>query len=256
MNEAAWIRQCQSSLAKLVASRSPLKPALDAFCTQYQKEFPSPKMHLFFQNIQLKAVIDCRDDSLLRELLPKTTSLNTITLNLLLSYYRQSGQMAECEGILEKAIGRVLVNRASFSTVIAGWAAVGNVEKVAEWYERLLAQCKAEGGPKALQPDIPLLVLVVEVHSFANSFEKADQILEERSQSLFIEWPVWAVLLKGLISKGYVDKARARHSWLVGEYFKDRLCPRMFSDMLECLKGASPQWKATLCKELRALASS
>lgn len=253
MNEAAWIRQCQSSLVKLVAARSPLRPALDALCTQYRKEFPYPKMHLFFQNIQLKAAIDSRDDSLLRELLPKTTSLNTITLNLLLNYYRQSGRMAECEDILEKAIGRVLVNRASFSTVIAGWAAAGNVERVAAWYGRLLAQCRAEGDPKALQPDIALLVLVVEAHSLANSFERADEILEERSQSLFIEWPVWAVLLKGLVSKGCIDKARTRHNWLVAEYFRDRLCPRMFSDILVCLKGTSPQWEASLCRGLRAL---
>lgn len=235
MNETVWIKQCQSQLRSLLASNKPVKPLMSRMHEEYIVLYPKPTMESFFWNIQIKAAIDSKDTTLLTNVMKSTRTMNTITLNLLLEHYRNSGEMQTAESIIDRAIKerKLFLNRTSFVTVISGWADTGNVERMMHWFERLKEYRVVEKMANDLQPNSPLLSRIVSVLTFTNNFDMADKLLEDLQVE--VEWPVWRVLLKGMIRRGRIEKAHSRFEWLVKEYFGDRVNPIMYSDMLNLI---------------------
>lgn len=252
MNEAAWIKQFQSQLRSLLAANKPIRPLMSHMHSEYTALYPKPTMESFFWNIQIKAAVDSKDTTLLASVMKSTQTMNTITFNLVLEHYRNNGEMQTAESILDRAIKerKFFLNRTSFVTIICGWADAGNVERMMHWFERLKEYRVAEKMANDLQPNAPLLSKLVSVLTFTNNFDMADRLLE--GLEVEVEWPVWRVLLKGMIKRGQVDKARSRFEWLVKEYFGERTTPIMYSDMLKLvhLNPRALSWSNQLRQKL------
>ena len=249
IEEAALIRSCQLNLRNLFRTRHPIRPLIEEMRLEYGRLFTKPQMKVYFHNIQIKAAIEAKDEPLLKDLLANgMAGANVITLNMMLHYYVQLGQVEHSEMILRRAIqeGRLFLNLISFSTLICAYGEMGKWEKMLEWCHELKRYRQGQGNPPGLLPNQSLLAKVIHTLSQLGHFEHADGLLEAYEGR--IEWEVWKVLLEGLIKRGYYDKARGRYLWLTKEYYKDQSTRQMPLDMLKMVP--SREWKNELISSL------
>ncbi len=134
--------------------------------SEISSKFP-PCMHVF--NIILKVNILLNDGEGIRRVIEgiqkEGLKPNTITYNLLISYYRNLGRMEDSMAVFERMIASgVQPNAAIYTTLIAGFSAKGNFTIA----ERLFKECQSK-----LEPDLHLFNAMISVYLAAGKPEDA-----------------------------------------------------------------------------------
>lgn len=169
-NELEWIRNLEQRLNSHTKLRSKVfKDNVIAYEQNFGKDMLTCKA--FFANIHIKVAIESQNDKLLEEAVKyAASSLNVISLNLLLNYYGiVHGDWAACEGLLRNACSnqpgshKILLNAVTWRTVITAalkWCEYGRaVHYMCQWAKYYVG----EDRPKALLPCTKTLFVIVKI---------------------------------------------------------------------------------------------
>lgn len=166
--------------------------------TRFLIEECEPNLHLY--NVILKCQLMKRNVEGIKEVLlliaKNKFSFNSVTLNLLLVYYRDLDMMEEAEKLFDAMENRgkdanPLINcagpnLAAYTTMIAGWGRRGNFEKAKQYYENI--SNVAEGG---LRADEHANCAMLNAAVNTGNLEYAKKLFESMKQVNFIALKLW-----------------------------------------------------------------
>lgn len=188
------IEQYKRQLYEMIKQRREPKDIQEL--TKFLVDECEPSLHLF--NIILKGQLTLRNVEGIKETLlliaKNKFAFNSITLNLLLVYYRDLDMMDEAEKLFEamKLRGKEASplincagpNLAAYTTMIAGWTRRGDFEKAKKYYESI-------GKDNELKPDEHAMCAMLNAAVNTGNLEYAKNLFGTMVDPNFVSLKLW-----------------------------------------------------------------